>query len=148
MSIVHFREALSLATNKLLLLHFAHRLLFPGPMFPFFSWKVWGVGDDIFSCYLHASFLVTVGSLAASRKPSHRLGLVIPDSRALAPLPAGDKRVLLLQGPRRTGARAAPPNAGSGRSQAQSDPWPQETHHQLPHYLEHSLELEIAESGS
>lgn len=54
-------------------------------MFHFFSWKVWEVGD-IFSCYFHASFLVTAGSSEASRKLSHCLGLAIPNAPELAPL--------------------------------------------------------------
>lgn len=32
-----------------------------------FPWEVWEVGGDIFGCYFHASFLVTVGGLEASK---------------------------------------------------------------------------------
>lgn len=55
------------------------------------------VGGDIFSCYFHASFLVTVGSLEAS----HHLGLGVPDFTVLTLLPAeeSDKHVSLLQVP-------------------------------------------------
>lgn len=32
-----------------------------------FFWKVWEVGGDIFGCYFHSSFLVTVGGLEGSK---------------------------------------------------------------------------------
>ena len=62
----------------------------------FFFLESWEVGGDIFSCYFQASFLVTVGSSEASRKPSHSLRLVTPDSPGLAPLPAEDRHEFLL----------------------------------------------------
>ena len=93
--IAHSGRAFSLTTNKPLLLRFARRRLFPGPtfLFFFFSLESWEVGGDIFSCYFQASFLVTVGSSEASRKPSHGLGLVTPDSPGL---PAEDRHAFLL----------------------------------------------------
>lgn len=96
--IAHSRRAFSLNTNKLLLLCFARKRLFPGQhsFFFFFFLESWEVGGDIFSCYFQASFLVTVGSSEASRKPSHGLRLVTPNSPGLAPLPAEDRHEFLL----------------------------------------------------
>lgn len=44
----------------------------------FLSWKVWEVGGDIFSCYFHASFLVTVGNWKPAESPPIAQGWMVP----------------------------------------------------------------------
>lgn len=91
----------------------------------FFPWKVWEVGGDIFSCYFHASFLVTVGSLEASKSLPTAWCLFRPERWDSIPAGDGGQRVSPPSGSQEDRGRNSSSNLKTDKPRLMTRPTPQ-----------------------